>query len=203
VLLLTLSACKDKCDDVTCINDGICVDGSCHCPEGFSGETCDLEDPCRTLNCLNDGTCDNGTCDCPDGYVGVNCENTVATKFLGTYDIVCNGTVDIDGTDKDFVNAPGTAKIYQGEKEDEIIIYTELDEVTSAIPMTIEATAEVDEYEYDLDATPVAINVSVGISISYNFLVTGSGELNENELTSIITFSGDLTGTINCAGVKQ
>jgi hypothetical protein len=159
VLLLTLSACKDKCDD--------------------------------------------GTCDCPDGYVGVNCENTVATKFLGNYDIVCNGTLDIDGTDKDFINAPGTAKIYQGEKEDEIIIYTELDEITSAIPMTIEATAEVDGYEYDLDATPVAINVSVGISISYNFLVTGSGELDENELTSIITFSGDLTGTINCAGVKQ
>ena len=72
--------------------------------------------------CNNNGTCNDGTCDCTANFEGEKCENTVAKKFLGTYDINCNGTLNIDGTNETFVNEPGTAKIFQGEKPDEIIV---------------------------------------------------------------------------------
>lgn len=203
---LTLFGCKDKCKDINCENDGICVDGTCHCPEGFSGESCTIEDPCRTTNCLNDGECVDGTCDCPTGYTGESCQNTVATKFLGTYDVICNGTLNINGNNENFVDEPAIAKIYQGEKLDEIIIYTELLSISSQIPMVVDAVAEVDGAEYDLDATPEAINVSLGgININLNFVVDGTGVLTELDsiLTSEIIFSGDLTGTIDCVGTKR
>ena len=205
ILFIVLTGCKDKCEGVACLNNGICVDGTCHCQDGFSGSDCNIEDPCRTSNCLNDGTCIDGTCDCPTGYVGTNCENTVATKFLGTYHIICNGTLDVNGNDVDFNNEPAIAKIYQGEKLDEIIIYTELEMITNDIPMVVDATAEVDGNEYELDATSKSIDVSIGIDISLTFLVEGTGELSNGDstLTSVIEFSGDLDGTINCVGTKQ
>ena len=203
ILFIVITGCKDKCEDINCLNNGICIDGACHCQDGFSGEDCKIEDPCRTLNCLNGGDCESGVCDCPTGYTGANCEHTVATKFLGTYDIICNGTLDIDGTDKDFVNEPGVAKIYQGEKTDEIIIYTTLNMITDEIPMTVDATAEVDGNEYNLDATAKTIDVNIGINVNLNFLVDGSGILSGDTLTSEIIFTGDLNGTIDCVGIKQ
>ena len=30
----------DPCSDVTCLNDGICLDGTCDCTTGFSGTDC-------------------------------------------------------------------------------------------------------------------------------------------------------------------
>lgn len=46
---LLMPACKEKdqCKDTVCENGGICVDGSCYCPEGFSGPNCEVEDPCH------------------------------------------------------------------------------------------------------------------------------------------------------------
>lgn len=77
-LLILFVSCgtEDLCDSITCNNDGVCVEGICDCPEGFSGPQCNTEDLCVTqsIDCLNGGTCLEGICDCPDGYTGVNCE---------------------------------------------------------------------------------------------------------------------------------
>lgn len=44
-LLIVFSACKkDPCDDITCENGGICVEGDCDCPEGFAGNFCESFD---------------------------------------------------------------------------------------------------------------------------------------------------------------
>lgn len=207
IILLTFSACKDKCDDVICENNGICVDGTCNCLPGFSGETCNIKDLCYNETCNGNGTCNDGTCACVGDYEGVKCENTVAKKFLGTYDIVCNGSLNIDGTNRDFVNEPGTAKIYQGEKPDEIILYVQLDLVTDAIPMTVESFGEVDELEYKTDLQAETINADIGgfFTVNLNFTVKAEGELNEahDELNSTVTFNGDLSGVITCTGKKQ
>lgn len=38
---LTFSSCKkDPCEDVNCQNGGVCNEGTCDCPEGFSGAEC-------------------------------------------------------------------------------------------------------------------------------------------------------------------
>jgi hypothetical protein len=41
---ITYTSCtKDECKDVTCNNGGFCVGGSCSCPTGYEGGSCDLK----------------------------------------------------------------------------------------------------------------------------------------------------------------
>lgn len=42
-LSLSLFSCveDEPCDTLACMNDGVCINGVCDCPEGFSGETCE------------------------------------------------------------------------------------------------------------------------------------------------------------------
>lgn len=60
-LVMLLPACKDDdpCDSVICQNDGICADGTCFCPDGFSGPNCEVEDPCHEANINNEWGYDN------------------------------------------------------------------------------------------------------------------------------------------------
>ncbi|RMG72623.1 MAG: hypothetical protein D6722_05130 [Bacteroidetes bacterium] len=45
LLLITFLGCKpDPCAEVACENGGTCMEGSCECPEGFSGDHCELFD---------------------------------------------------------------------------------------------------------------------------------------------------------------
>jgi len=73
LFLIQLTSC-DECKDVTCTN-GSCEDGTCICPTGFSGTSCEVEDKCITNNveCLNDGVCEDGECDCEPFYRGDDC----------------------------------------------------------------------------------------------------------------------------------
>ena len=73
----------DDCDPNPCLNGGICIDGvnsfTCECEDGYSGETCEInDDDCDPNPCLNGGTCTDGvnmfTCDCTDYFTGEICE---------------------------------------------------------------------------------------------------------------------------------
>ncbi len=48
----TIQSCKDACGEITCLNGGTCDDGTCQCPEGFSGETCELANNSMTIDDL-------------------------------------------------------------------------------------------------------------------------------------------------------
>ena len=39
---LGFTACQDPCSDRDCLNDGICIDGICDCPENVFGEDCEF-----------------------------------------------------------------------------------------------------------------------------------------------------------------
>jgi len=41
LIITLLSACKEPCEEITCENGGACIEGTCECPEGFSGEFCE------------------------------------------------------------------------------------------------------------------------------------------------------------------
>ena len=48
--LFALQACQNPCEFTLCDNGGQCVNGSCECPDGYSGTTCGQEDvPAQVL----------------------------------------------------------------------------------------------------------------------------------------------------------
>lgn len=76
--LLLNPGCKkedvDPCDNVTCLNGGVCVNGACDCPPQYFGANCEQKvDPCDGITCLNGGTCVNGQCNCLEGFSGGDC----------------------------------------------------------------------------------------------------------------------------------
>ena len=61
------------------------MDGSCQCPDGYTGEYCEIS-KCDSVNCINGGICNDGTCICPDGFIGPNCETPVVDSNDGPID---------------------------------------------------------------------------------------------------------------------
>ncbi len=56
-VFIVLFGCNNPCDNVSCLNGGICVDGTCNCPDGFTGEDCSTEVTPTPLNaCDNEST---------------------------------------------------------------------------------------------------------------------------------------------------
>lgn len=100
---------NDPCANVTCLNGGVCIDGSCNCPDGFTGPNCGTivnNDPCQGIVCLNGGTCANGLCNCPTGYTGSDCSIsiplssiTITKIVISNYPMTTSGGAgwDLDG----------------------------------------------------------------------------------------------------------
>lgn len=40
-LMMITSCTKDFCEDAACLNEGICIDGGCDCPESYTGTYCE------------------------------------------------------------------------------------------------------------------------------------------------------------------
>ena len=40
IILIAFPGCQDPCEDTNCVNGGVCFDGDCDCPIGFSGVDC-------------------------------------------------------------------------------------------------------------------------------------------------------------------
>lgn len=75
---VTFNSCKkDPCSGKTCLNGGVCADGTCQCPAGVSGANCETKDLCYNISCKNGGSCVNGLCNCPAGYSGSDCSKQV------------------------------------------------------------------------------------------------------------------------------
>lgn len=97
--LFTVSCTPQEDCTLDCLNNGVCIDGDCYCPNGFTGIDCGLEIeidttsptilPCDTVSCFNGGTCLDGDCECTDGFGGADCSLTYAQLLNGSY-IVAN-----------------------------------------------------------------------------------------------------------------
>ena len=51
--IVSTQSCTDKCDGVNCQNGGACVDGTCNCPDGYSGASCEVEDRAKFIGTYN------------------------------------------------------------------------------------------------------------------------------------------------------
>lgn len=96
---ITYTACiKDTCEDVICQHNGICKEGKCQCPSGYSGDNCEIvTDPCVLVQCKNEGVCKDGKCQCPFGYEGELCEVLSINKYFGAWtgtDSCASGTYE-------------------------------------------------------------------------------------------------------------
>lgn len=74
---------SNPCQTNPCLHGGSCLqegDGySCYCPQGFSGESCEIDiDDCQSNPCQNGGTCideiNSFVCLCLPSYSGAACE---------------------------------------------------------------------------------------------------------------------------------
>ena len=62
VLALTFFlGCEDPCENISCLNDGICISGDCDCLLGFEGSTCETDSRDKFLGfyLYASGTCTN------------------------------------------------------------------------------------------------------------------------------------------------
>jgi hypothetical protein len=112
VVAMGMLACQtDPCETLDCQNGGICLDGSCDCPEGFIGPDCSIGlDPCAQADCdaMRTDSClalsfSEARCVCKTGFEGDQCQDRWEDKFLGPFDVVenCNGasalfTMDVE-----------------------------------------------------------------------------------------------------------
>jgi hypothetical protein len=75
-----MNGCKrDPCKDTVCLNGGYCVDGTCSCPDGFTGPNCetDIRPDCQKFN--------TGT---------INFDNWSSNPYYCYVDGVFKGTVE-------------------------------------------------------------------------------------------------------------
>ena len=64
---------KDACKDTTCLHGGTCTGGTCKCPAGYTGASCQTCPPGYT----------GASCEpCPPGYTGTSCQ---VRAFIGTW----------------------------------------------------------------------------------------------------------------------
>lgn len=188
-ILLGLNACKDPCEETYCENGGRCNDGKCDCPEGFTGDHCELE-ACDLVNCMNGGVCNNGTCECPEGFSGTNCEvelcpNTPCENGSISYDngvCGCECLAGYEGADCSTVARDKFIGSYHGH-------YNCDGETTNNLQISAEGS------EVDL--------VSISCLGSVIYIACPYARIEGNEITIYsqqYSYGGASTGTINGHG---
>lgn len=75
VLLLRPWTAAVDCLDPTCSNNGICVNGECHCKPGWGGLHCELPRAQCPDQCHGHGAFipDTGLCSCDPNWMGPDC----------------------------------------------------------------------------------------------------------------------------------
>ena len=133
--VLMVNSCKkedpDPCEGVTCLNGGTCVNGSCSCPQGYSGPACETQVTPTKIRISSikitsfpqyDGGSNWDNLDGPDIYVTLSLGSTLIHKqptmfedASVTTDYTYNPTSSIDLSDP---TAQYTIRLYDYDDYD-------------------------------------------------------------------------------------
>lgn len=178
-ILGSLSGCNsNQCNDVQCLNGGVCTDGTCDCPEGFAGNNCQYQiDPCNGNACSFNGECVNGQCICYDGFEGDGCEIVSANRFVGEHNAS--------------ENCGGASSSYQ------LYITNGMNSITELELINLHNSGEV-VYAYVDEST---FNIPSQFLGDPSMTISGSGYMNGPILTINFTISG--SENVSCTMVNN
>lgn len=191
---------EDLCEDIAC-GPGDCVEGICVCPDGFSGDNCEIAF-CFGVDCIN-GDCDpqtetchcdpnyygascdilcvngafaNGTCNCSDGFEGIACETESRCRFIGWWG--CNqwtSAARIGGSPMPGF-LPGSIKFEEGFNVNEVELFpTENSDGLMLLPSSKRVVGQVTENTINFELQYLTIEGTV----------YGSASLSNNQILSM------------------
>lgn len=68
------TACNESTCPESCLHHGDCIEGVCHCLQGYSGARCEIVDRNCSNDCSGHGSCEVGSvCICESGFTGDDC----------------------------------------------------------------------------------------------------------------------------------
>lgn len=96
--MVLFAGCDDPCKDVSCLNGGTCLEGTCECPTGYEGTDCGTEANAKftgTLNMLS-SACD--TVDNTSYSIKLTPSATDPVEFTigGIYDNSLGNTIEAE-----------------------------------------------------------------------------------------------------------
>ncbi len=179
LVLLFMASCKDECEGIEC-NGGVCVDGTCECPEGFFGDNCEVQ-------CTN-GVYQDGTCTCLAGFEGDACDVESRAKYYGSWTGTLSGcTIEIPFVGEyEIPELPITLEV--SENADDI-------EMVNVVFGMEDGTATIDGDEIELD--PVTMQFGGG-GQTFDVEFSGLGELVSDTQLEMTLDIGVLGNTSEC-----
>jgi hypothetical protein len=200
VLITIFNSCsKAPCETTTCYNNGVCIDGSCDCPDGYSGEQCQNHDAANgntsssSTNNTNNSTDSNtnNSADDDDNVTKDACEYITCLNGGSCANGECNCPEGYTGSDCSQQVTPTKIRI----KQVDVTSFPATNDKGSGWDLTSAADIYIKIYKDDTELYNSSTYIKDAISsYKYEFELSPNVDLlNPNDQYTIILYDYDST----------